>query len=107
SALGILRKLEESGYREPVPLTELPDGLRERVTGGRPLIVTKTNAESTVHRPARMDYVGVEQVIDLQPGWNSIYVRLDPNETDIATHPGVVRRTAFEQRDNHVSTVDI
>ncbi|MFO7762618.1 MAG: hypothetical protein R6V61_02665 [Wenzhouxiangellaceae bacterium] len=27
----------------------------------------------------------IEQVIDLQPGWNSIYVRLDPNETDIAT----------------------
>ena len=62
SALGILRKLEESGYREPVPLTELPDGLRERVTGGRPLIVTKTNAESTVHRPARMDYVGVKKL---------------------------------------------
>jgi len=27
----------------------------------------------------------IEQVIDLQPGWNSIYVRLDPNEADIAS----------------------
>lgn len=25
----------------------------------------------------------IEQVIDLQPGWNSIYVRLAPNDTDI------------------------
>jgi len=62
SPLGILRKLEESAFRTPVPLDELPEGLRVRVTGGRPLIVTKTNAEATVHRPARMDYVGVKKL---------------------------------------------
>jgi glutamate dehydrogenase len=62
SGLGILRKLGRSAYREPVPLSEIPEGLRERVTGGRPLTVTKTNAEATVHRPARMDYVGVKKL---------------------------------------------
>ena len=62
SALGILRKVDASAYAEPVPLTDIPEGLRERVTGVRPLLVTKTNAESTVHRPARMDYVGVKKL---------------------------------------------
>ncbi len=64
SALGILSKLSDSAYRAPVPLADLPAGLRERVTGGRPLVVTKTNALSTVHRPARMDYVGVKKTPD-------------------------------------------
>lgn len=64
SGLGIFRKLERSAYVEPVPLSEIPEGLRERVTGGRILIVTKTNAESTVHRPARMDYIGVKKIED-------------------------------------------
>ena len=62
SGLGILRKLDDSGYREPVPLSKLPTELRERVTGGRLFIVTKTNAESTVHRARRMDYVGVKKL---------------------------------------------
>ncbi len=60
SGLGILRKLDVSGYRRPVPLAKLADELRERVTGGRLFVVTKTNAESTVHRARRMDYVGVK-----------------------------------------------
>ncbi len=62
SGLGILSKIQESAYQETVPLSEIPEGLRERVTGGRILIVTKTNAEATVHRPARMDYIGVKKV---------------------------------------------
>ncbi|HEX7022274.1 MAG TPA: NAD-glutamate dehydrogenase domain-containing protein, partial [Trueperaceae bacterium] len=62
AALGILRKLDRSAYREPVPLSDIPEALRERITGGRVLIVTKTNAESTVHRPARMDYIGVKRL---------------------------------------------
>ena len=64
SGLGILSKVEESRYREPVPLDEIPDGLRERVIGGRVFVVTKTNAESTVHRAARMDYVGIKKLSD-------------------------------------------
>jgi glutamate dehydrogenase len=62
SGLGLLRKLENSAYRDPVPLEQLPDDLRERVTGGRLFIVTKANAESTVHRARRMDYVGVKRL---------------------------------------------
>ncbi len=62
SGLGILSKSETSAYTEPVPVAELPEGLRERVTGGRVLTVTKTNAESTVHRAARMDYIGIKKL---------------------------------------------
>jgi glutamate dehydrogenase len=62
SGLGILSKESRSAYTKPVPVRTIPDGLRERVTGGRILIVTKTNAESTVHRPARMDYIGVKKM---------------------------------------------
>ena len=62
SALGILRKVEESAYRAPVPVREIPQGLRERVIAGRVFTVTKTNAESTVHRAARMDYLGTKKL---------------------------------------------
>ena len=61
TALGILRDLSSSAYIEPVPLEKLPDNLRQRVTGGPPVIVTKSNQESTVHRPVRMDYVGLKK----------------------------------------------
>jgi glutamate dehydrogenase len=64
SGLGILRKVEDSAYRQPVPIADLPEGLRERVTGGRVFVVTKTNAEATVHRPARMDYIGIKKLSD-------------------------------------------
>ena len=63
SGLGILSKVEESRYREPVPLDEIPDGLRERVIGGRVFVVTKTNAESTVHCAARMDLRGHQEAL--------------------------------------------
>lgn len=62
SGLGILRNVELSGYVEPVPLKDIPPQLRERVTSGRLLVVTKTNAEATVHRPRRMDYVGFKRL---------------------------------------------
>ncbi len=62
SGLGVLRKVSDSGYREPVALDELPTELRERVTGGRFFLVTKANAEATVHRARRMDYVGVKKI---------------------------------------------
>ena len=64
SGLGLLRKVERSNYREPVPLSKMADELRDRVVDGRTLIVTKTNAESTVRRAARMDYIGVKKLSD-------------------------------------------
>src|SRR5690606_18705931 len=62
SGLGILRNVGQSGYAEPVPLRLIPPQLRERITAGRLLVVTKTNAEATVHRPRRMDYVGFKRL---------------------------------------------
>src|SRR5690606_19261867 len=58
SGLGILRNLARSGYVTPVPIKDIPPQLRERVTSRSLLVVTKTNAEATVHRARRMDYVG-------------------------------------------------
>jgi glutamate dehydrogenase len=62
SGLGILAGDDRSAYAEPVPLEELPPAVRERVSGGDLLIVSKTNATSPVHRRERMDYVGVRRV---------------------------------------------
>lgn len=62
SGLGVLSKESRSAYREPVALDQLPADLSARVTGGRLFLVTKANAEATVHRPRRMDYVGVKKL---------------------------------------------
>ena len=62
SGLGILRNEEDSSYAAGVPLESLGPGLRALVEGGPPLIISKTNAESTVHRRARMDYIGVKKL---------------------------------------------
>ena len=62
SGLGLLRDEERSNYRDPVPLSRMPEELRDRVVDGRTLIVTKTNAEATVRRRARMDYIGVKKL---------------------------------------------
>ena len=61
AGLGIRRDVGGSSYREPVPIATIPNELRIRVTGGPLLIVTKSNAESTVHRPVRMDYIGIKK----------------------------------------------
>lgn len=62
SGLGILSKEDWSTYREPVPLSAIEPGLRARVEGGDLLIYAKTNRESTVHRRARMDDIGIRRV---------------------------------------------
>jgi glutamate dehydrogenase len=62
SGLGILADTESSAYADPTPLDSLPETLRARVVGGPPLVVSKANRESTVHRRARMDYVGVRKL---------------------------------------------
>jgi len=62
SGLGILRNEGRSSYAEPIPVEQLPAGLRERVLGGPLLIISKSNARSTVHRRVRMDYVGVKKL---------------------------------------------
>ncbi len=62
SGLGLLRNEEDSRFAEPIPVSGLAPGMRERALGGPVLIVNKTNAESTVHRRARMDYVGIKKL---------------------------------------------
>lgn len=64
SGLGILRDTSQSKYGSPVPLNQIPDNLRERVIGGPPIIVTKAARESTVHRPVKLDYIGLKKFDD-------------------------------------------
>lgn len=63
SGVGILAR-DTSAYGAPVPLTHLDPALRARVVGGKLVTVTKTTAESTVHRDRRMDYLGVKRLND-------------------------------------------
>ncbi|MFV2000374.1 MAG: NAD-glutamate dehydrogenase [Acidimicrobiia bacterium] len=62
TGLGIL----DGNGSEPTAmlLSELPPHLRERYQGGSLLVITKTNRHSTVHRDARMDYVGIRRLND-------------------------------------------
>ena len=62
SGLGILSKPGWSAYEEPVLLDSIEPALRARIEGGDLLIYSKTNRFSTVHRRARMDYIGVRTV---------------------------------------------
>jgi len=62
SGLGILRREETSAFARPVPLSDLPETLRRMAEEGPLLIISKTNARSTVHRSARMDYIGIKRI---------------------------------------------
>ena len=62
SGLGILQREETSTAWNPVAMEELPSDLRLRALYGPLLLVSKTNAESRVHRHARMDYVGIKKL---------------------------------------------
>ena len=62
SGLGILRDESTSRWASPVPLAKVEPALRARMEGGDLLIVSRTNATSTVHRQIRMVYIGVKKV---------------------------------------------
>jgi glutamate dehydrogenase len=62
SGLGILRDEASSGFARATRLADLSPTMRQRVEGGDLLAVSKTNRASTVHRRARMDYIGVKRV---------------------------------------------
>jgi glutamate dehydrogenase len=62
SGLGILSEVEASTFAEVTPLASLPEDVRNRIEGGGLLVYSKTRAYSTVHRRARMDYIGVRRV---------------------------------------------
>jgi glutamate dehydrogenase len=60
SGLGILSR--NGSEPSSVLLTELPQHLQDRYAGTELMVVTKTNRHSTVHRDARMDYVGLRRM---------------------------------------------
>jgi glutamate dehydrogenase len=62
SGLGILSDVQRSAFADVTPLAALDDVVRARIEGGDLLVFSKTNSYSTVHRRARMDYIGVRIV---------------------------------------------
>lgn len=62
SGLGLLRNEGNSRFAAPVPVSKLEPAMRALALEGPTLIINKTNAESTVHRRARMDYVGIKKL---------------------------------------------
>ncbi len=59
TGLGLLNDDSESNLAEPKLLADLPKALADRYRSGDLVVVSKSNRASTVHRRARMDYVGV------------------------------------------------
>ena len=62
SGLGILADVSRSTFADTTLLDSLDPGLRRRIEDGDLLVFSKTNSYSTVHRRARMDYIGVRRV---------------------------------------------
>jgi glutamate dehydrogenase len=62
SGLGILSDVQRSAFAETTRLSTLDPVVRARIEGGDLLVFSKTNSYSTVHRRARMDYIGVRIV---------------------------------------------
>ena len=62
SGLGVLSDPVRSKAFHPVPLASLPANLRARFEHGDLLVISKTNQLSSVHRRAKMDYVGIRIV---------------------------------------------
>jgi glutamate dehydrogenase len=62
AGLGILGRDSGSRYATPVPVEEIEPDLRDRLTGGGLLVISKTNRHATVHRHARMDDITVKRI---------------------------------------------
>ncbi len=62
TGLGILSDAGRSSFATPVQLSGLDPALRARIEDGDLLIYSKTNSQSTVHRRARMDYIGIRKI---------------------------------------------
>jgi glutamate dehydrogenase len=62
SGLGILTDVSKSTFSDVTALDSLAPYIRQRIEDGDLLVISKTRAYSTVHRRARMDYVGVRKV---------------------------------------------
>ncbi len=62
SGLGILSDVSGSSFADATPLDSLEPDVRRRIEESDLLVITKTKGLATVHRRARMDYVGVRKV---------------------------------------------
>ena len=62
SGLGILSDHNGSAFATPKLMSELSEAHLRRYEEGGLLVITKTNRLSTVHRHAKMDYIGVRHV---------------------------------------------
>ncbi|CAN5688617.1 NAD-glutamate dehydrogenase [soil metagenome] len=62
SGLGILSDVQRSAFADTTRLAKLDAVVRARIEDGDLLVFSKTNSYSTVHRRARMDYIGVRVV---------------------------------------------
>ena len=62
SGLGIMSDPARSSYADPVALSDMSPALRGRMLDGPLVVISKTNSETTIHRAARMDYIGVRRV---------------------------------------------
>jgi len=60
SGLGILRNPERNVLRDKEGLTPMSPEIRHFLVQPDPLIITKANVKSTVHRPSHLDYIGVK-----------------------------------------------
>jgi len=60
SGLGILRDPARNVLRDRKGFTKMSAEIRHFLTQPEPLIITKANVKSTVHRHAHMDYIGVK-----------------------------------------------
>ncbi|MEP3277880.1 MAG: NAD-glutamate dehydrogenase [Stappiaceae bacterium] len=61
SGLGILRDPDVRVLRRGKELVVMTPEIREFMLRPEPLIITKANVKSRVHRPVHMDYIGVKQ----------------------------------------------
>jgi glutamate dehydrogenase len=62
SGLGITSDDARSRFAKPVAVSALDPAVRGRIFGGPLVLVAKTTTETTIHRHARMDYIGVKKV---------------------------------------------
>ncbi len=62
SGLGLLGDHNESSFATPTLLSDLSEARRRRYEEGGLLVISKTNRVSTVHRRAKMDYVGIRHL---------------------------------------------
>ncbi|TNE61468.1 MAG: NAD-glutamate dehydrogenase [Alphaproteobacteria bacterium] len=60
SGLGILRDPSRNVLRDKDGLTPISPEIRHFLVQPEPLVITKANVKSTVHRPSHLDYIGVK-----------------------------------------------